>query len=217
MELPGLPTGWRWRRLAQLVAADGDICYGILRPGRHESTGVPMIRVKDIRDSEVDARGLFRVATAVESRQVRSRLRGGEILLTLVGTVGNVAVVPASMNGFNVARAVAVVPVDDDGRYISFCLRAPLAQRHMRMWATTTVQKTLNLRDVRRLPVPWPERRERREIVRLLGALDDKIALNRRMNRTLEELARAAFRARLVDFEGHGDLVPSRVGLVPRG
>ncbi len=48
---------------------------------------------------------------------------------------------------------------------------------------------------------PFPKLAEQRAIARVLGALDDKIELNRRMNRTLEELAGALFRAWFVDFE----------------
>jgi type I restriction enzyme S subunit len=42
---------------------------------------------------------------------------------------------------------------------------------------------------------------EQRAIAAVLGSLDDKIELNRRMNRTLEALARAIFKAWFVDFE----------------
>jgi type I restriction enzyme, S subunit len=69
------------------------------------------------------------------------------------------------------------------------------------MWATTTVQATFNLRDVARLPIPIPPTREREAIAHILGALDDKIELNRRMNETLEAMARAIFKSWFVDFD----------------
>src|SRR5690606_9432868 len=50
-----------------------------------------------------------------------------------------------------------------------------------------------------------------------LGALDDKIELNRKMNRTLEEMAQAIFKSWFIDFDGHDDLVDSEIGPVPRG
>jgi type I restriction enzyme S subunit len=68
-------------------------------------------------------------------------------------------------------------------------------------WANTTVQVTLNLRDVARLPIPMPPEKERIRITRILGALDDKIDLNRRMNATLEATARALFQSWFVDFD----------------
>jgi type I restriction enzyme, S subunit len=60
---------------------------------------------------------------------------------------------------------------------------------------------TLNRNHIHPLEVLWPPVEEQRAIVRVLGALDDKIELNRRMNATLETLARAVFRSWFVDFD----------------
>ncbi len=96
---------------------------------------------------------------------------------------------------------------------------------------------TLNLKEIRQIPLPWPPKRQRNAIAHILGTLDDKIELNRRMNATLEAMARALFKSWFVDFdpvrakaEGRdtglpreiADLFPdgfeeSAVGEVPRG
>ena len=60
---------------------------------------------------------------------------------------------------------------------------------------------TLNRNHVHPIGVDWPPLPEQRAIAAVLGALDDKIELNRRMNATLEGLARALFKAWFVDFE----------------
>jgi type I restriction enzyme S subunit len=52
-----------------------------------------------------------------------------------------------------------------------------------------------------RLPVAVPPLPEQRAIAHILGTLDDKIELNRRMNETLEAIARAIFKSRFVDFD----------------
>lgn len=71
----------------------------------------------------------------------------------------------------------------------------------MRSWATTTVQATLNLRDVRRLPTLLAPPPIRDSITTVVKQLDDKIEQNRRTAQALERLARAIFRAWFVDFE----------------
>ncbi len=68
-------------------------------------------------------------------------------------------------------------------------------------WANTTAQPTLNLKDVALLPIPLPPLEERNTIAHVLGTLDNKIELNRRMNATLEAMARALFRSWFVDFD----------------
>jgi len=67
------------------------------------------------------------------------------------------------------------------------------------------------------LPIEVPSLEVQKRSVELLASLDDKIELNRKMNRTLEEIAQTLFRAWFVDFEGETDLVESEVGLIPRG
>ena len=60
---------------------------------------------------------------------------------------------------------------------------------------------TLNRNHIYPLPVFLPSLPEQRAIAHILGTLDDKIELNRRMNETLEEMARALFKCWFVDFE----------------
>lgn len=70
---------------------------------------------------------------------------------------------------------------------------------------------------IERFVFPAPPLDEQRRIAAVLGALDDKIELNRKMNRTLEEMAQAIFKSWFIDFDGHDDLVDSEIGRVPRG
>ena len=71
--------------------------------------------------------------------------------------------------------------------------------------------------EYRRAWIPLPPLPEQRRIAAILGALDDKIELNRKMNQTLEEMAQAIFKSWFIDFDGHDDLVESELGMVPRG
>lgn len=65
--------------------------------------------------------------------------------------------------------------------------------------------------------LPIPPLPEQHRIADVLAALDDKIELNRKMNRTLEEMAQAIFKSWFIDFDGHTDLVDSELGPIPRG
>lgn len=64
-----------------------------------------------------------------------------------------------------------------------------------------TANPALNRNHVHPIRTDWPPLPEQRSIARVLGGLDDKIELNRRMNRTLEDLARGLFRSWFVDFD----------------
>jgi type I restriction enzyme S subunit len=198
-----MESEWETIPLEELVERERGISYGIVQPGAAVTDGVPIVRVTDVRNGRISTADPLRVAPHIEADYARTRLRGGELLLTLVGTVGETAVVPKSLRGWNVARAVAVIPVRPEiGAYwVQVALRTPIIRHIIDSRLNTTVQATLNLRDVARLPIVVPPKTERERIAHILGRLDDKIELNRRMNQTLEAMARSIFKSWFVDFD----------------
>ncbi len=135
----------------------------------------------------------MRIDPAVEKTYERSRLRGGELLVTLVGTVGEVAVAPSEVAGWNVARAIGVARFPDANlaTWVSYCIRSPEGQHRIGARVNTTVQTTLNLKDLREFPVVLPPQEQREAIAQILGALDHKIESNRRIADSLQNLMRA--------------------------
>lgn len=181
-----------WQRvpLADLVEDGRRISYGIVQPGQPSPEGVPIVRVGDVRNGTIGTDSPLQVAPEIEACYERTRLRGGELLLTLVGTVGESAVVPAELAGWNVARAIAVIPVRSDvgANWVQIALSDPFVRRLIAERVNTTVQATLNLADVAQLPVVLPARGERERIERTLGAMADKAAHNETFARHLQEL-----------------------------
>lgn len=198
-----LPDGWSVTTVGALLAEDRGISVGVMYPGNHDPGGVPLIRAADLAGNVIAPQPEFRISETKHHEYRRTELDSGELLVSLVGDIGRCAVVPAAMRGWNAARAIAVLRFAEarDADFVRVCLLSPPLQHLMRAWATTTVQATLNLKEIRQLPLPWPSWGERDEIVRMLRALDDKIELNRRMNRTLESIARAIFTSWFVDFD----------------
>ncbi len=230
---------WDVVPLEYLVESGRAISYGIVQPGPATPDGVPIVRVTDIRDGRISTGNPLRVSQQIEAAYARTRLQGGELLLTLVGTVGEVAIVPPVLAGWNTARAVAVIPVNQEiGAYwVKLAIQSPEVRHLIDSRLNTTVQATLNLRDVAQLPIVIPPKSERIAITHILGTLDDKIDLNRKMSETLEAMARALFKSWFVNFdpvrakmEGQdpglpkelADLFPSRMveselGEIPQG
>lgn len=200
-DLPTLPQGWSYVPLEQL-AQKNSVTYGVVQPGTHVDHGVPIVRVNNFKEGRVELSELMRIEPEIESKYGRTRLQGGEVLLTVVGSVGQVAVVSEALKGFNVARAVAVIhPQDVDPNWLALCLRSPLSQHLLGSRANTTVQTTINLKDLRALPVPMAPEYERGKIIELIGSLDDRIALVRETNTSLEAIAQALFKSWFVDFD----------------
>lgn len=193
---------WPEYPLETFVDPERSICYGIVQPGTPHEDGTPIIRVNNFKEGRIDTREALTIDPEIEKKYQRSRLQGGELIVTLVGSMGLSAIVPDELRGWNVARAVGVVPLQDnvDKRWINFVLRSQPSQNFIHTHANTTVQATFNLRDLARLPIPMPPDRVRIPASQLLSALDDKIDLNHRMNETLEGTARAIFKDWFIDF-----------------
>ena len=193
---------WPEYPLGSFVDPSRTICYGIVQPGSPYDGGVPIVRVNNFKDGRVDTSDALSIDPEIESKYQRSRLQGGELLLTLVGTMGLSAIVSNELHGWNVARAVGVIPLNEevDKRWLNFVLRSRPSQDFIQTHANTTVQATFNLRDLTRLPIPMPPDDVRLPASELLSALDDKIDLNRRMNETLEAMAGAIFKDWFVGF-----------------
>lgn len=77
--------------------------------------------------------------------------------------------------------------------------------------------KRLNTDQLQGFEIGVPDLVEQQRIARIFRTLDEKIESNRRIAKTLEEIAAAMFKARFVDFVGHDDLVESEMGPIPRG
>lgn len=162
-----------------------------------------MIRVNNFSGHTLNLVDVMRISHAVERKYERTRLRADDVLITVVGSVGQVAVVPLELAGWNIARAVALIRPRSTAlaRWIAHFLRSPIAQHRMGIAANTTVQTTVNLKDLRAMRIPMPPEPIRRGISELLGALDDRIDLLRQTNATLEAIAQALFKSWFVDFD----------------
>jgi type I restriction enzyme S subunit len=198
-----LPADWDVVTLGDLFAEERGIAVGVMYPGDHVPDGIPLIKAGDLNGSTINPQPGFRISKDKHFEYRRTALVGGELLMTLVGNVGQCAVVPPRMSGWNAARAVAVMRFSDssDTEFVQQCLLSRPLQHLMDVWCNTTVQATLNLKEIRQLPLPWPPKPCRDAIAAFGKALTDKIELNRRMNATLEAMARALFQSWFVDFD----------------
>ena len=128
---------------------------------------------------------------------------GDELLITLVGNPGECVVVTRAMAGWNPARAIAVMKLKDSElrTYVKTVLESSAGRHLIDSVLNTTVQKTLNLKDIRRLPIPMPSRGTIKNISHMAEAFSDRITLLRETNTTLEAIAQALFKSWFVDFD----------------
>lgn len=223
LEAQGWPIVRDWARL-------DDLCEGIFdcphTTPQITDEGPYVVRSQDVRA------GVFRMDQAAHvseetylERIARAEPRFGDILYSREGTYfGLAAEVPPDVRVCLGQRMVLIRPkVNLHTRFLRFWLNSPILHKHIMGFRDGTVAERLNMPTIRGLPVPITPLPEQRAIAHVLGTLDDKIDLNRRMNATLEAMARALFKDWFVDFgptrakmEGHAPyLAPDLWALFP--
>lgn len=207
-----------WKELSKLV--ERKIGYGIVQPG-NTGGNVPVIKVNNIINGLVSPKGLETTTEEIASKYERTKLKGGELIISLVGTVGATAIVPKSFAGCNLVRATGMVDIKDliTAKYVKYYLETRNAKEYLYGRLNTTVQPTLNIKTLEKLPIPIINRKMMVDIVTILSSLDDKIAVNRRICENLEAQAQALFKHWFIDFAPFkdGKFVESELGMIPEG
>lgn len=167
--------------------------------------GTPIITVEHLGDNRIIHNNLPRVTDKDKERLARYTLITGDIVFSRVGSVDRRAIVHPEEEGWLFSgRCLRVRPdrTKADPSYLSWFFGLPGFQEHIRQIAVGATMPSLNTKILGDVPIYYPPSlKEQQAIACILGALDDKIELNRRMNKTLEETARAIFKSWFVDFD----------------
>lgn len=203
-----LPSSWEKYALEQLVEAERGIPYGIVQTGVAVSEGVPTVRCGDIKSLCIDTSDLKIVSPDIEQDYKRTRLKGGEVLLAIRGSVGNAGVASESLRNCNISREVAMIPTLPSvlPLYLAYLLQSPIGQRLLVSKVRGVAQKGINLADVKRLPVALPPYEEQNEIVfrveqffAYADQLQAKVdAARKRVDQMTQSILAKAFRGELV-------------------
>ena len=166
--------------------------------------GVPVIRGQNMGNRWVAGDFVFVTPQKAESLEA-NLARPGDIVLTQRGTLGQVSLVPlAPFGSYLVSQSQMKVTVNReiaDPLFFYYVLSSVEQQDYVRQNAIQTGVPHTNLGMLRSTPVLVPSLEEQHTIAHVLGTLDDKIELNRRMNETLEAMARALFKSWFIDFD----------------
>lgn len=210
-------------QLGNYVKVQGGYAY---KSRDWQSSGTPVLKIKNVRAGSVDTSEPAYVSAEVAEETNRYFIKHGDILISMTGSgpnqpnsvVGRVARFIGQDNTFLLNQRVGRFVIEDqeqlDPRFLYFVLSAEEHQKELVLSATGSAnQANISGDQIGRLDVPIPPIGEQRAIASILGALDDKIELNRRMNATLESMARALFKSWFVDF----DPVKINAGKMPAG
>jgi type I restriction enzyme, S subunit len=211
-------TGDWTETVLQEIAVSSDRAFAMgpfgsnIKAENYRKSGVPVIRgtnLGEVGDAPFDADGFVFLDEEKADELASSNCAPNDIVFVAQGTVGKVGIVPANTpyRRFVLSQNLMKVTVDPekaDPRFIFYFYRSNLGQHEIMSRVNPTGVPCISkpLTSLRQFGIRLPVNvREQHAIAHILGTLDDKIELNRRMNETLEAMARAIFKSWFVDFD----------------
>ncbi len=149
---------WPTITLSEAVMDGTVVTYGIVQAGEEVPDGVPYIRTSDIVGGEIAIHQLRRTAPRIAARFSRSRVQGGDIVMSIRATVGTTAVVPPELDGSNLTQGTARIAPSDavQGPYLLNMLRTPGVQHWIQRQVKGATFREITLSRLRELPVRVP-------------------------------------------------------------
>ncbi|MHB1267260.1 MAG: restriction endonuclease subunit S [Acidithiobacillus ferriphilus] len=192
---------WKTERLTALCEQIADCPHST--PTWTDS-GALVLRSQNIRNGRLDlSTRSYTDEAHFEQRSRRARLRAGDLVITREAPMGEVCIIPEGFRCCLGQRMVMLRPNAKkcDSRFLLYAIQSRAVQDEIKVnEGTGSTVSNLRIPLLEALPISHPPLAEQKAIAHILGTLDDKIELNRRMNATLEAMARALFQSWFVDF-----------------
>ena len=171
------PNNHKVSKLIELVDATRPISYGILMPGPDVDGGVKYVRVVDMKNGGIALSGIRRTTEAMSNSFKRSLLKPGDLLMSIRGHVGRMAVIPQELDGANITQDSArLAIVGANLIYVRECLRTVGFQRWMARHTKGVAVRGINLGDVKLMPIPLPPANLQDEFAQRAMAIDNLMA-----------------------------------------
>lgn len=199
-------------------------------PKNYNIYGYPMVRVKDISTGFLDLSSCFNVSEDdyLEFSK-KYKPQSGDIIITRVGTYGNIALVTNDKR-FCLGQNTVILNVDKkmiDNKYLFYYLTSSMGQQQIESKVTGSTQKTISLKSLKEINIIRHNFYKEKQIGDLLYKIDNKINNNKQIIKNLEELSQTLFKRWFVDFEfpdengnpyksSGGEMIDSELGMIPR-
>ena len=183
----------------------------------------PYIRVRDLGTKKILELDSSYEYVDDETQKSISKyiVNSGDIILSIVGTIGLVAVIGTTLDGANLTEnCVKLINVNKiDKEYLYYYLSSDIGKSEIEKGTVGAVQAKLPIKNIQSINIKAPAIELQKRIASILKSLDDKIEVNRRINENLEQQAQALFKSWFVDFEPFKDqpFVESELGMIPQG
>lgn len=152
------PKMWDVVKLEEICDNERKVTYGIVQPGKEVESGIPIVRSVNLIENSISLEGLKKIDPQIEASYPRSRLRGGELLVSVRGTVCPVAIASIELENANMSRGVAIVAPNSRCmvEYLLILFKTSAIQHWISVISKGIALKQLNLVELRKLKIPLP-------------------------------------------------------------
>lgn len=208
-DLPELPEGWVWASAEQLSDETRAITYGVIKLGKPVEDGVPTLRSSNVRHLHLDLNNVKLISHEIAKNYKRTFLDGGEVLVTVRGTLGGVVTVPQECKGFNISREVAMIALVEPrlGPVVSLFIGSNVIQNWLLQRIKGIAYVGINIETLKQTPVPLPPVAEQQRIV---AEVERRLSVVEELEATVEASLKRAERLRqaIVKRAFEGRLAP---------
>lgn len=190
----------------------------------YKDHGVSLIRSQNVYDFSFAEQGLVFIDDEQAAKMKNVELESGDVLLNITGdSVARCCIVPDKILPARVNQHVAIIRTKKgvmDSKYLLYWINNfSTKELLLSLSSTGATRKALTKGMIENLDIIPHPLVEQKSIATTLSCLDDKIEINNRMNKTLEEMAQAIFKSWFVDFEPFqdGEFEDSELGMIPKG
>lgn len=189
----------------------------------YKTSGISLIRSQNVYDFEFRSEGLAFIDEEQASALANVEVHPKDILLNITGdSVGRCCMVPDSILPARVNQHVSIIRTRTerlDPKFLLYYINEPRNKAALLQVVHGATRRALTKGIIQSYKVRFPSLPIQRRIAEILGALDDKIECNCRINQTLEQMAMALYKHWFVDFGPFrsGEFADSELGRIPKG
>jgi type I restriction enzyme S subunit len=193
-------SDWMDVSLSEVSERIGDGLHGT--PNYSEHGEYPFINGNNLESGSIIVKDATKRVSLDEYLKHKKELTENTVLVSINGTIGNVALYAGEE--VVLGKSACYVNLKDgvSKHFIKYVLSGYLFQEYIQRCSTGSTIKNVSLKMMRDFRFKMPETEaEQLEVIQSVNSIDDKIALNRQINQTLEQMAQTIFKSWFVDFD----------------
>ncbi len=175
--LGDVPAHWTITPLKWLTDPKRPIMYGIVLPGPDVVEGVPILKGGNVKPSRMNLPSMARTTPNIEAPYARARLKEGDLVYAIRGTIGDCEPVPAELTGSNITQDVARVAIANGvcASWARWALLTSAIREDLACGSLGAAVRGVNIFDLKRANIPTPPPKEQAEIAAFIDRETSKL------------------------------------------